>query len=149
MEALTEVNRYDAVSDLLVLHHQYPSGNATLDTSWRVFNYFNEMASGGHEGYLAWTISHLNPEEVQPFYDALIKTLKEIGAEPLADAALTYGVELWNLSRAFERGEITEDAYVEVLQAANGVYYQYEDTFRQQMESYAEKLFPQIFEIVD
>ena len=146
-DALTSTDRYNAVYDFIV-SHTYPSQNTILDDSWRIFNYYNELASGGHEGYLTWTVGPILETDIQPFYDALIHTLQEIGASKLAELETTYGVLLWQKYHALEKGEIEEDEFYDIVQLADKAYLDYEETFNKQMWSYVEKLFPKIFTVV-
>ena len=147
-DALTSMDRYNAVCDFIV-SHTYPSQNTMLDDSWRIFNYYNELGSGGHEGYLTWTVGSIPEMDIQPFYDALIHTLQEIGATRLAELETTYGLLLWQKYHALENGEIEEDEFYNIVQLADQAYLDYEDTFINQMWSYADKLFPKLFTIVD
>ena len=147
-DALTSADRYNAVCDFIG-SHTYPSQNTMLDNSWRIFNYYNELGSGGHEGYLTWTAGPIHETEIQSFYDALIHTLQEIGATRLAELETTYGLLLWHKYHALEKGKIEEDEFYNIVQLADKAYLDYEDTFINQMRAYAEKLFPKLFTIVD
>ena len=145
---LTREGRYNAVTDFIV-SHTYPSENKMLDDSWRIFNYYNEIASGGHEGYLTWTAGPIPETDIHSFYDALIRTLQEIGAIRLAELEKTYGLLLWQKYHALEKGEIEEDDFYDIVQLADQAYFEYEETFINQMWTYAEKLFPKLFKVVD
>lgn len=147
-DALTNVDRYNAVSDFII-SQTYPTQNRMLDDSWRIFNYYNELGSGGHEGYLNWTIGPIPKTDIQAFYDALIHTLQEIGASRLAELEATYGILLWEKYRALEKGEIEEDEFYNIVKLADKAYLDYEETFMNQMGTYAEKLFPKLFTVVD
>ena len=147
-EVLTSAARYNVVSDFIV-SYTYPSQNNILDDSWRIFNYYNELASGGHEGYLNWATRPIPETEIHSFYDALIQSLQEIGAAPLAELERTYGILLWHKFHALEKGEIEEDEFYEIIQLADQAYFDYEETFIKHIETYAEKLFPKLFKVVD
>lgn len=147
-DVLTSAERYNAVADFIV-SHTYPSENKMLDDSWLIFNYYNELASGGHEGYLTWTAGPILETEIYPFYDALIHTLQEIGATGLAELERTYGILLWQKFHALENGEIEEDEFYDIIQLADQAYFEYEKMFIDKMWAYAEKLFPKLFTVVD
>ena len=136
-DALTRMDRYNAVSDFIV-SHTYPSQNTMLDDSWRIFNYYNELGSGGHEGYLTWTVGSIPKMDIQSFYDVLIQTLQEIGATRLAELETTDGLLLWHKYHALEKGEIEADVFYNIVQLANQAYLDYEETFMNQMWAYAE-----------
>ena len=147
-DALTREGRYNVVADFIV-SHTYPSENKMLDDSWLIFNYYNELASGGHEGYLTWTAGPICETDIRSFYDALIHTLQEIGATELADLERTYGILLWEKYHALENGEIEEDEFYDIVQIADQAYLNYEEMFINKMWIYAEKLFPNLFTVVD
>ena len=147
-DALTSADRYNAVCDFIV-SHTYPSQNTMLDNSWRIFNYYNELGSGGHEGYLTWTTGAIPETDIQSFYDALIHTLREIGAIRLAELETTYGLLLQQKYHALEKGEIEEDEFYNIVRLADKAYLDYEDTFIKQMWAYAEELFPKLFTVID
>lgn len=148
VDVLTKENRWNIVTDMIIALN-YPSGNVQLDNIWRILNYYNEQSSGGHEGYLNWTVASITEANIHPFYIGLIETLESIGAAPLEELERKYGIELWRLHHALENQEITEEAYYHVIKLTDEVYFDYEDTFNELIGNYIEELFPQLFEIVD
>lgn len=147
-DVLTREGRYNAVTDFIA-SHTYPSDNKMLDDSWRIFDYYNELGSGGHEGYLTWTAGPIRETDIHAFYDALIHTLQEIGAIQLAALEKTYGILLWQKYHALENGESEEDEFYDIVQLADQAYFEYEEMFINKMWAYAEKLFPKLFTVVD
>ena len=120
-DVLTREGRYNVVTDFIT-SHTYPSDNKMLDDSWRIFNYYNELGSGGHEGYITWTAGPISETDIRSFYDALIHTLQEIGATELADLERTYGILLWEKYHALENGEIEIEGKIYKLDKKHDFY---------------------------
>lgn len=139
----TEV--WNTVSDFL-LDSSFPNENERINKGILLHSYYNEIESGGHEGFLRWCSDYIQQVGSSDYFNQLINGLNEISAHPYAELENNYIRKLWSLYLALEKQEITEDTFCEVVREADKIYYQLNDDIRDKLVIYYTTLYKDIIE---
>nr|WP_309098301.1 hypothetical protein [Fredinandcohnia onubensis] len=114
----------------------FPSENQTLNEAFLVFQYYSELESGGHEALLNWWNEYISEVGITTYIKELSQVLEKIGAQDYAIILQRYGKEMWKNFVTLENGEIDEDLFYQLIEKADGDYYNLEDKLQQLLESY-------------
>lgn len=138
----------NAVTDVLS-GYDLSSDDTTLNKAYIVYQYHCELESGGHESLFRWFGQHIKEMGIDDYSNKLIETLEEIGAHNYALIEKMYCKELWNLYIALENDDIHEDEFYHVIQKASDEYYKLNDELRELLDTYFEKIYTDVIEVVE
>lgn len=125
---------------------EFPTENQTLNEAFLVFQYYSELESGGHEALLNWWNEYISEVGITTYIKELSQILEKIGAQEYAVIFQKYGEEMWKNFVALENEEIDEDSFYQVIEKADGDYYNLEDKLQQLLESYFVSIHTDILE---
>lgn len=124
----------------------FPSENQTLNEAFLAFQYYSELESGGHEALLNWWNEYISEVGITTYIKELTQILEKIGAQEYTVILQKYGEEMWKNFVALENGEIDENSFYQVIEKADGDYYNLEDKLQQLLESYFVSIHTDILE---
>ena len=128
---------------------EFPTGDSFIDELVILVCAFNELESGGHEALLNWNIDIITKIGIERYVQALTNQLQEVGAHSLASTEQQYALKYWKLYNMLERGEIEEEAFYEVIEHVDTVYYSYSEQLHDLMQQYFNQIYTKLFKISD
>ena len=135
---------YDVVMQTAYIACEYERASEKQKATFRIFQVYQEMASGGFEGYMEWVLSSMDPKAALEYSQKAIESLRQIGAVEMATIMLQHTPVLQEALHNLQANRIDEDAYVDFLTAANEAYYKVETIFSQQIHGYIDEIYRSI-----
>lgn len=122
----------------------YEQGTEQQKASYRIFQFYQEMASGGFEGYVEWAIGLMPNIEPSKYINELVCNLVQIGAVEMAAVVQQYMPKMRKATHDMEASLIDEDTYIDILAPANAAYYNIEGTFSNEINAYIMEIYESI-----
>lgn len=132
---------YEYVIEHALIQIDYDQASDEQKAVYRVLQFYNEMASGGFEGFNGWILEQLQYEKPNDYIEKLAKNLRQVKCKEMAAVVEEQAWRVYLAAESYVEEELTEDDYIELLVEANEQYYELEETFHQKIEAYIVHLY--------
>lgn len=126
-----------------------PMENGVKKEAYIVFQYYAELASGGHESLFNWLSDYIKEVGISNFLKELIEVLNKIGAGDYAEIEKAYGEEIWSRLAALENGRISEENFYEVIEKADNAYYQLDNRLDELLAAYFVDIHEELIDVLE
>ncbi len=147
-ELMTNEDIWNAMVFLLS-EYDLPTDNESANQAFMVYHYYSELESGGHEGLFNWCSMHIEALGANRYFEELVRALKEINATEYALIEEKYGLQMWRLYQALEKGEIPEEEFYTIIEKADSEYWQFDGKLGEVLEVYFVKIHTELIEVVE
>ncbi|WP_273716887.1 hypothetical protein [Alkalihalobacillus pseudalcaliphilus] len=116
-----------------------------------VVDFYNEVESGGHEGFLNWKQEEIEEVGSVHYFNELAQVLYKIGALEYAKLELEMGPKIWSLFVQLEKTytEEKEEVFYQAITMADNQYEQLHDKISEYLEAYFLDIHTQIIDVVE
>lgn len=136
--------------------YDFPTNDEKMNDFFILFNYYNEVESGGHECLFNWFSKDIERMGIHAYLNRLTKMLRQVGAPEYAELEKKYLEQLWRLFLEVESSgsdELIFDSLVAkfymLLERVDGEYRNLDDKLSERLSNYAHEIYTDFIEIVE